>query len=91
MQIRVQRLNTFVQPVISQWQREPLKQALSSYSGFCELTALDKAQSYLARRRIHEVRDWGALELDAEGLALQAELEERQSVSQPTHLNVNHC
>jgi exportin-5 len=53
---------------------------LSSYAGFCELVGLDKAQRYLAQRRIHEIADWGAAELDAEGLALQAELEQRQSV-----------
>lgn len=32
------------------------------------------------RRRIHENRDWGSADLDEEGLALQAELEQRQSV-----------
>lgn len=44
------------------------------------MTALDKAQSYLARKRVHEVRDWGSMALDEEGQALQAELEERQAV-----------
>ncbi len=53
---------------------------MSSYPGFCELMALDKVQAYLMRRRIHEISDWGSVELDAEGLALQAELEERQNV-----------
>ncbi len=43
--------------------------------------ALDKAQEYLARRDVHRISDWGAIELDAEGLALQAELERRQTVS----------
>lgn len=64
----------------AQWKNESLKQALSSYSGFCELIRLDKAQNYLARSRVHEA-DWGSVELDAEGLALQSELEERQTVS----------
>ena len=41
--------------------------------------ALDKAQDYLARKRIHQVQDWGAVKLDAEGHALQALLEERQT------------
>ena len=63
----------------AQWKNESLKQALSSYSGFCELIRLDKAQNYLARSRVHEA-DWGSVELDAEGLALQSELEERQTV-----------
>lgn len=42
--------------------------------------ALDKAQEYLARRRTHELADWGSADLDAEGLALQNELEHRQTV-----------
>ncbi len=46
--------------------------------------ALDKAQAYLMRRRVHEISDWGSVELDAEGLALQAELEERQNVGRPS-------
>jgi exportin-5 len=44
------------------------------------MTALDKAQNYLARKRVHEVKDWGSMALDEEGQALQAELEERQAV-----------
>jgi hypothetical protein len=44
------------------------------------MLGLDKAQSYLARQRAHEVKDWGSMALDEEGCALQAELEERQAV-----------
>jgi exportin-5 len=40
--------------------------------------ALDRAQRYLANRRVHEISDWGSCQLDDEGLALQNELEERQ-------------
>ncbi|KAL2268140.1 hypothetical protein VTJ83DRAFT_2986 [Remersonia thermophila] len=77
--LRLTKLSAFVEPVKDQWRNESLKQALSSYGGFCELVGLDKAQKYLAQRRIHEIADWGSAELDAEGLALQAELEQRQS------------
>lgn len=63
----------------AQWKNENLKQALTSYGGFCELIGLDKAQNYLARCRVQEP-DWGSVELDSEGLALQRELEERQTV-----------
>ena len=31
------------------------------------------------RKRMHEMSDWGSVELDAEGQALQAEIEECQS------------
>lgn len=78
---QVERLQQFIKPVTSAWQNQELKNALSSYSGFCELMALDKAKRYLMSHRVHEVKEWGSCELDAEGLALQAELEERQKVS----------
>ncbi|KAK0713838.1 armadillo-type protein [Lasiosphaeria miniovina] len=78
--IRMTRLATFIDPVKNQWKVESLKQALNSYQGFCELVGLDKVQKYLADRRIHEINDWGSTDLDAEGLALQNEMEQRQSL-----------
>ncbi|KAL7620026.1 karyopherin [Parahypoxylon ruwenzoriense] len=77
---KAQKLRGFIDPVVSQWRDERLKQSLSSYAGFCELMALDKAQNYLARKQMQNISDWGSVELDAEGQALQAELEERQTV-----------
>lgn len=68
-------------PIKSQWRNDKLKAALASYGSFCEMMALDKAQDYLARKRVHEVKDWGSLQLDDEGKALQAEMEERQAAS----------
>ena len=67
-------------PVKAQWEAETLKRALSSYSGFCELTGLDKVQRYITSRRVHEIKDWGSFELDSEGLLLQSDLDERQTV-----------
>lgn len=80
---RIRRLAEFVEPVKNQWKEAPLRQSLSSFEGFCQLIGLDKAQNYIAQRRVHQVGDWGAVELDAEGLALQAELEQRQTVCFP--------
>jgi len=77
---KVQRLQGFLDPIRSQWQNPQLKQSLSSHAGFCELMALDKAQDYITRKRMHEIQDWGAIELDEEGKALQVELEARQTV-----------
>ncbi|KAI6625150.1 hypothetical protein MCOR07_003075 [Pyricularia oryzae] len=77
---RIMRLQPFINPVLSQWSNPALGQALSSYSNFCESMALDKAQRYLASKEVHKIADWGAVPLDAEGLALQAELEERQTM-----------
>ncbi|KAL7951192.1 armadillo-type protein [Trichoderma barbatum] len=76
-QAKIQKLREFVEPVKAQWQEENIKSAVKSYSGFCELLALDKAQAYLVSRQAHNIQDWGSCELDAEGLALQSELEER--------------
>ncbi|KAH6606257.1 hypothetical protein Trco_005410 [Trichoderma cornu-damae] len=76
-QAKVQKLREFIEPVKAQWQEENIKSAVKSYSGFCELLALDKAQAYLVSHQAHKIQDWGSCELDAEGLALQSELEER--------------
>ncbi|KAK4185282.1 putative importin beta-related nuclear transport receptor [Podospora australis] len=78
--VRLSRLTTFIEPVKNQWSDPSLQQALGSYDSFCQLMGLDRAQKYLAQRRIHEVADWGSADLDAEGLAIQAELEQRQSM-----------
>ncbi|KAB5542622.1 armadillo-type protein [Coniochaeta sp. 2T2.1] len=76
---RVQRLGAFVDPVKALWNNDGLKQSLSSYDGFCSLLALDRAQKYIAERRLHEIRDWGSVDLDDEGRALQQDLEDRQA------------
>jgi exportin-5 len=78
---RVQRLQGFIEPVKAQWSPSSLSEALDSYEGFCHLTALNRAQEYLARRRIYEISDWGSVILDAEGLEVQAQLEQQQTVS----------
>ncbi|KAH6890960.1 armadillo-type protein [Thelonectria olida] len=76
-QAKIQKLREFIDPVKAQWQTDNVRTALKSYSNFCEFLGLDKAQKYLAGRQAHQIQDWGSHELDAEGLALQAELEER--------------
>ncbi|OAA49546.1 Armadillo-type fold protein [Metarhizium rileyi] len=76
-QTKIQKLAEFVEPVKAQWQSEPIRTSLKSYANFCQYLGLDKAQKYLASRRAHEISDWGSCELDADGLSLQTELEER--------------
>ncbi|KAF1737078.1 Protein MSN5 [Beauveria bassiana] len=80
LQMKVQKLREFIEPVKAQWKTESMNFAVASYSGFCEQLALDKAQSYLVRKQANQVPDWGSRELDAEGLALQNEMEERIKV-----------
>ena len=80
---KIQRLQQFVDPIRAQWQSNELKESVSSYSAFCQFLGLDKAQRYLASRGVHQIKDWGDCTLDAEGLALQADLEERLKVCLP--------
>ena len=82
--LRFAKLSAFVEPIKEQWKNESMKQALNSFDGFFQLLGLDKAQKYLAQKRIDAIGDWGAAELDAEGLALQAEMEQRQAVRCPS-------
>lgn len=81
VEAKISKLREFIDPVKAQWQDESIQASLKSYAGFCELLALDKAQAYLAKHRAHEIQDWGSCQLDAEGLAIQSELEERLKVS----------
>ncbi|KAI8950207.1 ARM repeat-containing protein [Xylaria longipes] len=76
---KVCKLQGFLDPIRAQWQDARLKQGLSSHASFCELMGLDKAQEYVTRKRMHEIQDWGSVELDEEGKALQNELEARQT------------
>lgn len=78
--MKIQKLGEFIDPVKAQWRTENIKTAVASYAGFCEQLALDKAQRYLAGKQADKVQDWGSYELDAEGLALQNEMEERIKV-----------
>ena len=77
---KIQKLQAFVDPIKSQWQDERLTSALSDYSGFCRMMAMDRAQEYLSKRQVHKVQDWGSVELDDEGKLLQEELEKAQVV-----------
>lgn len=77
---KVNKLQGFINPVKAQWKTNETRTLIRSYSGFCEQLALDKAQSYLVKHDANSINDWGTHELDAEGLALQSELEERLKV-----------
>jgi exportin-5 len=77
---KIQRLQSFIDPVKAQWQTPEAQNSVANFSSFCELIGLDKAQQYLTSHSVHRISDWGTCELDAEGLALQADLEERLKV-----------
>lgn len=77
---RMQRLEAFIAPVKQLWQNPKLDEALSSFNGFCELLGIGKVRNYLVSHRVHEVSDWSTMQLDDEGQAMQAELNERVKV-----------
>ncbi|EGX96581.1 Armadillo-type fold domain containing protein [Cordyceps militaris CM01] len=89
LQAKIHKLSEFIGPVLAQWQTESLKNAVTSYHGFCEQLALNKAQDYLARKRADKIQDWGSQGLDAEGLALQNEMEERIKLLSFAHATHN--
>lgn len=78
---QLQKLRAFINPVEQLWQNPELSEAISSFDGFCELLGLNKVKDYLVSRRANEIQDWGVHQLDAEGQAIQNELDERVRVS----------
>lgn len=77
----MQKLQAFISPVQQLWQNAELVEAISSFGSFCELMGLGKVRDYLVSRRVHEIQEWGLYQLDAEGQAIQKELDERVKVS----------
>ena len=78
---RMQRLEAFIAPVKQLWQNPELDEALSSFNGFCELLGIGKVRNYLVSHRVHEISDWSTMQLDDQGQAMQAELNERVKVT----------
>ncbi|KAI9772013.1 MAG: hypothetical protein M1840_001301 [Geoglossum simile] len=76
-QLRESRLRSFVTPISLSWQDAELTRAVSSFQGFCDLLGLGKVQEYLVSRQVHKIEDWSQYQLDAEGRAIQTELNER--------------
>jgi exportin-5 len=81
--MRLQKLQAFINPVQQLWQNPEMGEAISSFSGFCDLLGLGQVRDYLVTRRVHEINEWGQYQLDGEGQAIQKQLEDRLKV----HLN----
>jgi exportin-5 len=79
-EVRLQKLQGFIDPVQQLCQSPDLENSISSFPGFCDLLGLNKVQQYLMSHRVHEIQDWAQYALDADGQAIQAELEERLKV-----------
>jgi exportin-5 len=76
-EVRMKRLESFISPIKQLWQNPVLDGALSSFDGFCTLLGISKVRDYMVSRRVHEVSDWAAFQLDADGQKIQVELTER--------------
>ncbi|KAH0557069.1 hypothetical protein GP486_005144 [Trichoglossum hirsutum] len=76
-QLRESRLQNFVNPIKLSWQDAELTRSVSTFQGFCGLLGLGRVQEYLVSRQVHKIEDWSQYQLDAEGLAIQTELNER--------------
>ncbi|RKF77437.1 Protein MSN5 [Golovinomyces cichoracearum] len=72
-----EKLTSFIEPIQNLWQNPLLDQALLSFNGFCNVLGLDKVKEFLISRRVHEINEWSSYQLDAEGRAIQKELEDR--------------
>jgi hypothetical protein len=81
--VRLQKLLGFINPVKQLWQSPQLNEAVSSFSGFCELLGLTKIKDYLTSRRVYEIPDWGHYPLDEEGQSIQKTLDDRVKVGVP--------
>jgi len=80
-EVRLQKLRGFISPVQQLWQNPEMDEAISSFGGFCELLGLTKVRDYLVSHRVHEINEWGLYQLDAEGQAIQKELDDRVKVT----------
>lgn len=83
--MRLQKLHVFINPVTQSWQNAELEQAITSFGGFCDLLGLTKVLDFLVSRRVHEIEEWNHYQLDAEGQAIQKELEHRLKVRNSSH------
>ena len=72
---RKQRLEQFLQPLVSQWQDGELSQSLSTFDSFCQILGMEDIQQYATSRSIHRIRDWSSQPLDDEGRALQGRMQ----------------
>lgn len=89
-EVQLQKLHGFINPVQQLWQNPTMDEAISSFGGFCELLGLSQVRDYLVSRHVHEIDDWGLFQLDAQGQAMQKDLEERLKVGALVKLNVQN-
>ncbi|KAB8292990.1 hypothetical protein EYC80_007354 [Monilinia laxa] len=65
-----------IEPEMS-WQDSEMNSAIQGFSGFCNLLGLNRVRDFLVTRRVHEIQDWSAYQLDSEAQSIQKDMEER--------------
>lgn len=88
--VRLQKLKGFLTPVQASWQDREINEAIEGFSGFCNLLGLNRVRDFLVTRRVHEIQDWSAYQLDAEAQSIQKDMEDRLKVC-PTSSNMWNC
>ncbi|KAF7876418.1 hypothetical protein EAF04_001510 [Stromatinia cepivora] len=76
-EIRLQKLKGFLTPVQTSWQDPEMNKAIEGFTGFCNLLSLNRVRDFLVTRRVHEIQDWSAYQLDSEAQSIQKDMEER--------------
>lgn len=74
-QARLARLEQIIQPVVETWQDPQLTEALSTFSGFCNVVGLGGLPEYLTAQRYASVQDWSNQPLDQEGKVRQTDVQ----------------
>ncbi|KAL8711046.1 MAG: hypothetical protein Q9220_004427 [cf. Caloplaca sp. 1 TL-2023] len=74
-QSRQERLQTFLQPLVAQWQSSELSNSVASFNDFFKLLGCDGIQQYISERAIHQIPDWSMHPLDDEGKSLQSHMQ----------------
>ncbi|KAG9734949.1 nuclear import and export protein Msn5, partial [Aureobasidium melanogenum] len=74
-QARLARLQQIIQPVVETWQDPQLTEALSTFSGFCNVVGLEGLPEYLTAQGYASVQDWPSQPLDQQGKARQTDVQ----------------
>jgi exportin-5 len=74
-QARLARLEQIIRPVVETWQDAQLTEALSTFSGFCNVVGLEGLPEYLSTHRFASIQDWPSASLDGEGKARQQDVQ----------------
>jgi exportin-5 len=74
-QARLARLEQIIQPAVETWQDPQLTEALSTFSGFCNVVGLGGLPEYLTAQRYASVQDWSNQPLDQEGKVRQTDVQ----------------